>query len=198
MRLFNFLTGALVLMAPVYLSAATISGVCNVSDLTVDSVSATYCAGAFTGNEDGSHEGTALAAMAEAFHFDAADWFRVGSSDQVPPKTTSGTVTFDSLDSLVNGPFVITLKASNKFSAYYFDGPFDGAQNIVFKTNGTAWNSNDIPSGLSHAGLWSGRLDVCAGCTPGQNDGNVPEPATFLLIGVGLSSLGIVRKLKTN
>ena len=91
----------------------------------------------------------------------------------------SGTLTFDSA---IDGAFVLSLKAGNAFSLYYFDGSGPAISAINYNTLGVQVNVNGIGAGLSHASLYT------AAVTP------VPEPETYALMLAGLGAMGFVAR----
>jgi hypothetical protein len=108
----------------------------------------------------GNNKPTALLDQLNAGLFSQvpSGWTQVGSSDDSGggPFTgnsngTSGTLTFDSL---VNGPFVIALKAGDDYAAYFFDSSFAGVTGVNFSTGGFPLNPAGNPPGLSHATLY--------------------------------------------
>lgn len=79
----------------------------------------------------------------------------------------------------VNSPFVISLKAGNRYTSYYFDGSSS--------TLGGAWATFDQKD-LSHASLFVGRPS-----TPPPTQ--TPEPAAAVaLVLVGLTAIGANKK----
>jgi hypothetical protein len=101
------------------------------------------------------------------------------------PETTEGTLTFDSKQV---GLFGISLKASNSFSLYLFDGGTEGITSIDFSTIGTSTNDKDKPQDLSHASFFAFTPDD-------SGDVDVPEPATAAALGT-FALLGLAMKKK--
>ncbi|OKH48738.1 hypothetical protein NIES30_09380 [Phormidium tenue NIES-30] len=86
-----------------------------------------------------------------------------------------------SLAETVTSPFVVSLKAGNAYTAYYFDSSTS--------FNSGTWATFDQKD-LSHASFF-----VAKGLTPEEPNTTVPEPAsTAALVLVGLSAAGLVRK----
>lgn len=82
----------------------------------------------------------------------------------------------------VDRPFVISLKAGNRYTSYYFDGSLP--------TSGGAWATFDQKD-LSHASLFVGRPS-----TPPPTQ--VPEPAAAAaLVLVGLTAVGVSKKQRS-
>lgn len=90
---------------------------------------------------------------------------------------TSGTLTFDTAQT---GYFAISLKASDAFSVYLFNGGDAGVTSIDFSTLGVSVNGNGNAQGLSHATL--------IGVTP------IPEPETYALMLAGLGAVGLMAR----
>jgi hypothetical protein len=87
-----------------------------------------------------------------------------------------------SLAKTIATPFVISLKAGNAYTAYYFDGNTP--------INSGTWATFDQKD-LSHASFFVGKGSL----TPEDPKTTVPEPAsTAALVLVGLSAVGLVRK----
>lgn len=101
------------------------------------------------------------------------------------PQSTTGKLTFDNPTS---GPFVISLKAANYFSLYYFDASFVDATSVMFNTIGTSQNKQGKAQDLSHASLFVAK----AGDTPPPPTG-VPSP-TAALAGLGLLGMLAARR----
>ncbi|MBE9159441.1 hypothetical protein IQ265_21790 [Nodosilinea sp. LEGE 06152] len=92
-----------------------------------------------------------------------------------------GTGTW-SLAKTIATPFVISLKAGNTYTAYYFDG------NTLI--NSGTWTTFDQKE-LSHASIFVGKSRL----TPEEPKTTVSEPAsTAALALVDLSAVGLVRK----
>jgi PEP-CTERM motif len=140
------------------------------------------CAGAYTGNINGS--AGELTQLTSLF---GGTWTWAGKSDDAgfgpftssPATTTSGMITFDAL---VTGKFVVGVKAGTGYSFYQFDGGIAGILSVPYETIGAAVNGNGIPLGASHVALYRGPMNV------------VPEPSTYALLGTGLLSLGAVAR----
>lgn len=80
----------------------------------------------------------------------------------------------------VSGVFILSLKASTKFSLYQFDTMGDAWTWLDYGTDGVSLNPRGIPQALSHASLFSVATVV------------TPEPGTFFLLGMGLFGMAFV------
>ena len=152
---------------------------CNTATLTPGY---TACGGSFAGN-DLNQQADVLGYIDS--HFGGANML-IGASDMTAngpftsnPDGTSGMLTFDSA---IDGAFVLSLKAGDQFSLYYYDGSGPAISSISYSTIGTNLNSNGIPNGLSHASLYGGSVAA------------VPEPETYALMLAGLGAMGFLSK----
>ncbi len=152
---------------------------CNLSVLTPDYTS---CGGSFAGNNQ-NQEADVLAYIATTWGLTATD---LGSSDTAGtfgpftsnPDSTTGTLTFDSA---IDGAFVLTLKAGNQFSLFYYDGAGDAISSIDFSTLGVNVNGGTA-NALSHATLYGGTVTA------------VPEPETYAMMLAGLGVVGYMAR----
>jgi hypothetical protein len=92
------------------------------------------------------------------------------------PDGAFGTLRFDSA---IDGAFVLSLKAGNAFSLYYFDGEGDAISSIDYSTLGVSTNWRGIGHDLSHASLYA--------AVPA-----IPEPETYALMLAGLAAVGFM------
>jgi hypothetical protein len=119
---------------------------------------------------DGKYEGGKNASGPNDYGF---SWVQTGKG--------SGTW---SLAQAVTTPFVISLKAGNAYTAYYFDSSAS--------FNSGTWATFDQKD-LSHASFFVGR----GGFTPEPPNATVPEPASAAALAlVCLSAIGLKRKQK--
>ncbi|MBD2426797.1 hypothetical protein [Phormidium sp. FACHB-1136] len=162
------------------------------------------CWGAFEGNdvsEGGSDNSSGLIALLTEYTTNKGllgTWSAstADKSDNNPgngvftsnPTTNSGILTFDTAKV---GLFGISLKASNSFSLYLFDGGTTGISSINFNTIGTSLTGGPNPQGqgLSHASFFAFTPDD-------SGDVDVPEPATAAALGT-FAMLGLAMKKKT-
>lgn len=155
------------------------------------------CDGAFRGNDVPNNEAEALSifdglstdlGFAGTWTVDEADKSDSANNGVFTsnPETTLGTLNFDTTQF---GLFGISLKASNAFSLYLFDGGTTGINSIDFSTIGTATNRRGQAQDLSHASFFAFTPD-----DPGDVD--VPEPATAAALGT-FALLGLAMKKKT-
>ena len=158
--------------------------------LTVMNPDALFCAGAFSGNNEGGANVTA-SLLQLATSFGGTGWARVGSTDDplngpFTNSVTAGSGTL-SFDNLLNGYYALGLKTSTSFSFYLFN--FTNATNVFVTTAGVEPpdNKGNLKD-LSHATLYS----VANSSTIIQIV--VPEPSTYALMGAGLLALGIVAR----
>jgi hypothetical protein len=133
----------------------TVSPDCNLSVL---SPSYFDCGGSFAGNNQ-NQEADVLAYI---------------------PDTATGTLTFDFA---IDQAFVLTLKAGNQFSLFYFDGSGPAISSIDYSTLGVNVNNQGVANGLSHATIYAGNL------VPG-----IPEPETYALMLAGLGAVGFMAR----
>jgi hypothetical protein len=154
---------------------------CNMSILTPGY---TACGGSFDGNNQNQE--------ADVLAYITTTWGEVftdqGSSDTPVsfgpftgnPDGATGTLTFDFP---IDQAFVLTLKAGNQFSLFYFDGSGPAITSIDYSTLGVNLNNQGIPNGLSHATIYAGEL------VPG-----IPEPETYALMLAGLGAVGFMAR----
>ncbi|MEO0487962.1 MAG: PEP-CTERM sorting domain-containing protein [Cyanobacteria bacterium J06659_2] len=156
--------------------------------------SSSSCIGAFSGNDTGS--GNALLNELETGVFDGiTEWEILDKSDSGSNQTTadngstSGNWNFN--DS-IEGPFVVSLKASNSWSAYYFD-TYESYTSLsgTFETVGVSTNGRGNPRALSH--LTFARA-VVTPTPPDDNSVATPEPMSTAAF--GLFAVGAFRVLK--
>jgi hypothetical protein len=149
---------------------------------TVTDPAWTDCAGAFEGN-DKNQEADVLATILAEFGLAGVSY--QGASDDASsgpfaanPGGASGTLNFDFA---IDSPFVLSLKAGNAFSLFYFDGAGDAISSIDFTTLGVSVNPRQIGNGLSHASVYS--------AVPA-----IPEPETYALMLAGLAAVGFMSR----
>jgi hypothetical protein len=145
----------------------------------------TACGGSFEGN-DKNQQADVLAHISttwgQTFTFqgssDTALTFGPFTSDE---QGTTGTLTFDfPMDSA----FVLSLKAGNQFSLFYFNGVGPAISSIDYSTLGVNVNKQGLPQGLSHASLYA-----VEGPVPG-----IPEPETYAMMLAGLGIVGFMAR----
>jgi len=159
----------------------TVSPDCNLSVL---SPSYFDCGGSFAGNNQ-NQEADVLAYIQTTW---AQTFTDQGSSDTPVtfgpftgnPDTATGTLTFDFA---IDQAFVLTLKAGNQFSLFYFDGSGPAISSIDYSTLGVNVNNQGVANGLSHATIYAGNL------VPG-----IPEPETYALMLAGLGAVGFMAR----
>lgn len=188
-------------LASTLITAPARAAECNINNITLGTgnVLATACAGAFNGNDTGS--GAPLETKLDnglfASYVGAGDWSLVGKSDS--NDFTAGSASNGNFDltniasDLMSGPFVISLKASTKYSAYLFKN-YDFVTNGwagLYNTIGVSTNNRGIAQGLSHASVF--KLNVVQ--QPPQV--KIPEPATMMGLGVVASAM-LIRRRKSN
>ena len=141
------------------------------------------CGGSFAGNNS-NQETDVLAYISSTWGLNVTS---LGQSDEAvgfgpftsDPKTTTGTLTFDTP---MDGPFVLSLKAGDQFSLFYYDGIGAAISSIIYSTAGVNVNNKGIPNGLSHATLYADPVTA------------VPEPETYALMLGGLGVVGFVAR----
>ncbi len=138
------------------------------------------CRGAFSGNINGNISETNY--LTSEF---GGTWVWVGKSDDAGNgpfsagvSGTSGTLMFDAP---ITGMFVLGIKAASNYSYYRYNAA-SAIASLPFQTIGTATNNQNVPQGISHAGLYVRQSQV------------VPEPSTYLLMAAGLAALGAVAR----
>lgn len=171
--------------------AGTLTSVsCSSGSVTANGFgSATACEGAFSGNDTGA--GDPLLTSLNGGFFSSftgnAEWELLGKSDEnnsiftADNNATSGTW---SILQAITSPFVISLKAGNAYSAYFFNSntPITSG---TFNTLGVSVNKNGNLQALSHASLF-----VVTNPTE-----EVPEPFTAAALGmVAIGGLGVLKK----
>ncbi len=118
------------------------------------------------------------------------DWYNVAKRDKGKNNAlpfgfevtgpVAGTISWTTTTGL-NGEWIVLVKQAKIVVMYLF-------QNLSSTTEGTV-NLNNLPA---NAGDWSHVSLLSRGGTP--PDQNVPAPATLLLMGAGLASIGISRR----
>jgi PEP-CTERM motif len=153
-------------------------------DVSVTNPDASACGGSFAGNNNGPEAADTLAYINATW---GPGFTVVGSSDAGAtfgpftsnPSGSTGTLTFDAP---IDDPFVLALKAGDRFSLYYFDGIGAAISSIGFSTTGVNDpNPGGNVNGLSHATLYSG--------VPA-----IPEPSTYALMLAGLAAVGFMAR----
>lgn len=185
--------GALSLSATSASAAAFSSTTCNVNSVTADGFgAATACKGSFEGNDTGNN-GELLSDLNGGLFANVVgdlEWSLLGKSDQngsgVLADNDSTKGVWSVLEA-ITGPFVISLKAGDFYSAYLFNSS-KAITSGTFNTFSVAVNQNNGKSpALSHASIFV--------ANPGNPPVDVPEPATLMALGmVAIGGLGALKK----
>ncbi|HUG25604.1 PEP-CTERM sorting domain-containing protein [Piscinibacter sp.] len=168
-------------------ASANAALVMSTPDCTASILNPSYtaCGGSFEGNDKNQ--------LGDVTSFIFDTWGQTvtfqGSSDEpgdFGPFTsnengTIGTLTFDAA---MDGPFVLSLKAGNQFSLFYYDGSGPAIASIDYSTLGVNLNNQGMPQGLSHASLYAGDGPVPS----------IPEPETYALMLAGLGVVGFIAR----
>ncbi|AFZ60294.1 PEP-CTERM sorting domain-containing protein [Anabaena cylindrica FACHB-243] len=165
---------------------------CNNSNVKFGALSATACEGAFAGNDTGE-KGTLLDKLNDNLFSSeigtGVQWILAGKSDSgnfTADNTADGDLTLaGNLTSFLGKTFVVSLKASNSYSAYLFENFQGTTLKAAYNTIGVSTNGKGTAQGLSHASLFLSNIKPQE---PPKN--KVPEPAS--LVGLGLVASGMV------
>jgi len=175
------IAAALCIALPSRAALAPLAPVCTA---TVSNPTWADCAGAFSGNDKNQQSDVLATILAD---FGLAGALFQGASDDVGsgpfgsnPGGTTGSLTFDAA---IDSPFVLSLKAGNAFSLFYFDGAGAPISSIEFTTLGVSVNQNGAGNGLSHASIYAT-----------QPIPAIPEPHISLLMLAGLAAVGFMAK----
>lgn len=171
-----------VALCAVFAAQAALSPVAPACTAAAINPSWADCAGAFLGNDKNQQADVQATILAE---FGLAGALFQGASDDAGngpfggnPADASGRLTFDVA---IDSPFVLSLKAGNAFSLFYFDGEGAPISAVDFTTLGVSVNPNGAGNGLSHASVYA---------TP--TVAAIPEPHTSLLMLAGLGAIGFM------
>lgn len=168
-------------LTPIHASAASLTSTsCSSGSVTATGIGgATTCAGSFDGNDT---QGDSLLNALNGGLFQSVvgnvTWSLFGKSDDgnssftAQNGATSGT--WQVLEA-ITGPFVISLKAGNSYSAYLFDGKTPVTSG-TFETLGVSVNRRGNAQALSHASIFVAQMD--------DDVADVPEPASVAALGM--------------
>ncbi|MBD0386683.1 MAG: PEP-CTERM sorting domain-containing protein [Nostoc sp. C3-bin3] len=179
--------------APVYAAP-----ICSLSDISLGGVFATACDGPIAGNDTGD-KGSLLPnlnnGLFSSFVGTGVEWSLAGKSDDQKPFAITAANDFSSGTwglgaALSSNTFVVSLKASDAYTAYLFkDYDFSKGLTGVFNTIGVALDgSGKAGKDLSHASLFVSNI----GKNPPPT--SVPEPASLLGLGLVASGMVMVRR----
>lgn len=152
---------------------------------------ASSCIGSFDGNDaQGDGSGALFGKLSTGVFGGLTDWDFVGKSDEGDFAVTSGNSGTWSVDTALTGPFVLSLKASNSWSAYFFDASSDPFSVLggTWSTAGVSLNGKDKAQDLSHATIYRAVVK-----TP-EDPTSVPEPSATAAL--GLVAFGTLAWLK--
>lgn len=185
----SLLTAGLFLLSALPSKAAT----CSTGSVTALGLgSATACIGSFAGNDaQGDGSGALLNQLSTGVFNDLTQWEFVGKSDEGAFDVTNGNSGSWNIASGITGPFVLSLKASTSWSAYFFEGLEDfQVFSGTWTTTGVSTNAKGTARALSHATLYRAVVE-----TPPEITKRVPEPATTAALGlVAIGALGFLKK----
>ncbi|MBF2026246.1 MAG: PTPA-CTERM sorting domain-containing protein [Oscillatoriales cyanobacterium C42_A2020_001] len=178
--LFGTVTAGFVSVAPAH--AAFLKGTCSLTDVTAGGFNATDCRN-FDGNDTGFQNN-----INAAFGTSLGSWKLVGKSDVNTDNVAdlasgvlqSGNWGFTQSFFNIKSPFVITLKASNFFAAYLFNGLPGSFTGGTFNVAGITTDDRDPTkhAALSHLSIYN------------QVGARIPTPALLPgLIAVGANML---------
>lgn len=164
---------------------------CSLGSVTATGLgSSTSCIGAFSGNDAmGNGTGDLSTKLSTGVFKGLKDWQFVGKSDEGAFSTSQGTSGTWSIKTALTGPFVLSLKSSTAWSAYFFEGMDD------LKVFGGSWTTKGVSTkngnaqDLSHATIYRAVLK-----TPPPKPRSVPEPGTTAAL--GLLAVGAIGRLR--
>jgi hypothetical protein len=166
---------------------------CSAGSVTAFGLGAsTKCIGSFSGNDaQGDGSGALFDQLSTGVFNGLKKWQFVGKSDAGAFKTSSGNSGTWSIANGISGPFVLSLKSSTSWSAYFFEGKDDlKAFQGTWNTTGVSTNRRGIAQDLSHATIYRAVVDPPRPPRPKT----VPEPGSAAAL--GLLAVGVVGKLK--
>jgi hypothetical protein len=161
--------------------------------------SSTGCIGSFAGNDvtngvPGGGDDPLLDQLTTGVFGGIANWTFLEKVDAPGTagsvfswnETSEGNGTWN-VSSAITSPFVLSLKAGNAWSAYYFANNGTSITNGFWNTLGVALAGNGTNGkALSHASIF---------VASGQPPTRVPEPATVAALGLFVvSSLGVLKR----
>jgi hypothetical protein len=162
---------------------------CSVTNVLLGGVAATDCEGAFSGNDTGALDTKLANGLFSDIVGAGVQWTLAGKSDQannfIQAANGSTTSAWSLKQALSSNTFVVSLKASNSYSAYLFNN-YDFSQGLagIFNTIGVSVNNNGNAQGLSHASLYVSNKP--------KNTPRVRVPEPTALVGLGLVASGMV------
>jgi PEP-CTERM motif len=153
----------------------------------------TSCIGSFQGNDVGAQGG--LETQLSSGVFDGiTDWNFVGKSDGSGVNVSGSNSGSWSVNTALTGPFVLSLKSSTAWSAYFFEGLDESFQVLggQWNTLGVSTNNKGMAQDLSHATIYRAVVQP-----PTEEPTPIPEPATTAALGlVAVGAWGSRRKQK--